>query len=51
MNQIELPPHRRPRNPLDLVAIEIFLGVSLKLFDAHLRLLVPDHRSVVMPSL
>jgi hypothetical protein len=51
MTQIELPPYRGPWSSLDLVVIDIILGVSLKLFDAHLRLLAPNHRPVVIPSL
>jgi hypothetical protein len=51
MTPIELPPYRGPMSPLDLVAIEIILDVSLKLFDVHLRLLVPDHQPMVIPSL
>jgi hypothetical protein len=51
MTPIELPPYHGPMSPLDLVAIEIILGVSLKLFDVHLRLLVPDHQPMVIPNL
>jgi hypothetical protein len=51
MTQIELPPYRGPKSPLDLVAIEMIFSISLKLFNAHLMLLVLDHRLVVTPSL
>jgi hypothetical protein len=34
---IKLPPYHGPRSPLDIVAIEHLLGVSLKLFDKYLR--------------
>jgi hypothetical protein len=34
MNQIELPPYREPRSPLDLVAVEIIFG---HLFEAFQR--------------
>jgi hypothetical protein len=51
MIQIEIPPYHGPRRPLDLVAIEIVLCISLKYFNMHLRLLVPEHRPVMIPSL
>jgi hypothetical protein len=34
MTQIELPPYRRPRSPLDLVTIEI---IFWRLFEAFQR--------------
>jgi hypothetical protein len=32
MTQIELPPYRRPKSPLDLVVIEIIFGCLFKAF-------------------
>jgi hypothetical protein len=32
MSQIEIPPYRGPRNPLDLVAIEINFGRKFEVF-------------------
>jgi hypothetical protein len=35
MTQIELPPYRGPRSPMDLIAIEIIFGC---LFESFLRI-------------
>jgi hypothetical protein len=51
MTQIELPMYHKPRNVLDLVAVEIILDAFLKPFDTHLRLLVLEHWLGVLPSL
>jgi hypothetical protein len=32
MTQIELPPYRRSRSPLDLVVVEIIIGCLFKAF-------------------
>jgi hypothetical protein len=51
MTRIEHPPYREPQSPLDLVTVEIILGIFLKAFDTHLRLLVLTHQPEVPPSL
>jgi hypothetical protein len=33
MTQIELPPYRRPRNPLDLIAVDVIFGYLFEVFQ------------------
>jgi hypothetical protein len=40
MSQIELPPYRRSRSPLDLIVVEIIFDASLMPFDAYLGMLL-----------
>jgi hypothetical protein len=40
MTQIELPPYREPRSPLDLVAIEVAFGRKFEVFR-HITQAVP----------
>jgi hypothetical protein len=52
MIQIKFPPYCRPCRPFGFSCYrDYFLGVSLKYFDMHLRLLVPEHLPVMIPSL
>jgi hypothetical protein len=50
MTQVELPPYRGPRSPLDLVAIEI-MDAYLKHFNEYLRLLLPMPRPLTTINL